>query len=264
MSDRLTVALAQVMGSERIEENVKTMENLALKAADEGAGLLVLPEMFMAKPTKERSPARLAEEDGGRFLEEMKRIAARAGIHITAGAWEASDDPRRPYNALHTVSPEGELKGSYRKLHLFDALSIRESDSMSPGKEKPPVLKIGPVRVGFAICYDLRFPELFRSLSEGGADLVVVASAWYQGPLKEDHWLTLLRARAVENTCYVAGCNLTGSAFCGRSSVFDPFGVPMSGAGEEETLILGRIDPGRIEEVRGKLPCLGHRRRELF
>lgn len=112
---------------------------------------------------------------------------------------------------------------------------------MVPGTALPPVLEIAGIRVGFAICYDLRFPERFQYLSGQGAQLIIVPSGWYQGPMKEDHWLTLLRARAIENTLYVAGCNLIGSSFCGRSSPFDPFGVQLVSAGEEETLLLGKL-----------------------
>ena len=156
------------------------------------------------------------------------------------------------------------MVASYRKLHLFDALSVRESDIMAPGKSLPPVVDVGGILVGLTICYDLRFPELFRYLAGQGAQLVIVSSAWYQGPMKEDHWLTLLRARAIENTCYVAGCNLVGPAFCGRSTLFDPFGVPLAGAGEEPALIFGQVSAGRVAAVRQKLPALENRRRDLL
>ena len=112
--------------------------------------------------------------------------------------------------------------------------------------------------------YDLRFPELFRYLALQGADLIIVPAAWYAGTLKEDHWLTLLRARAIENTCYVAGVNLTGPVFCGRSVVFDPFGVVVADAGENVKLLVAQLDPERVKEVRTKLPTLTHVRPEFF
>jgi predicted amidohydrolase len=135
---------------------------------------------------------------------------------------------------------------------------------MVPSNSLPPVIEIAGIRVGFAICYDLRFPELFRYLSGQEAQLIIIPSAWYQGPMKEDHWLNLLRARAIENTIYVAGCNLTGPSFCGRSSLFDPFGVQLVSAGEEETLLLGKINANRIDIVRQKLPCLLNRCSDLL
>ncbi|MBA3969143.1 MAG: hypothetical protein H0X52_03490 [Gemmatimonadetes bacterium] len=120
------------------------------------------------------------------------------------------------------------------------------------------------MRVGLAICYDLRFPELFRNLVERGADLIVVPSAWYAGPHKEDHWLTLLRARAIENTVYVAGVNLIGSAFAGRTSLIDPFGVITATATESVNTVYGRIASARIAQVRQKLPALSHCRKDLY
>jgi predicted amidohydrolase len=152
----------------------------------------------------------------------------------------------------------------YRKLHLFDALSIRESDRMAPGDALPEIVEAEGLRVGLTICYDLRFPELFRHLSDRGADLILVPSAWYAGPLKEEHWFTLLKARAIENTCYIAGANMAGGPFSARSAVIDPFGVPLAEGGESPGLLFAEIDPDRIGAVREKLPALAHRRRDLM
>jgi predicted amidohydrolase len=264
MNSQLTVALAQVTCGDTPEQNLETASTLAGQAADGGADLLVFPEMFMAQPTAENSPARLAVRDQGHFLEALSRIGADTGLFVAAGGWEASELIGRAYNTLHTVSPEGRMIGSYRKLHLFDALGMCESETMAPGADLPLVLDMNGITVGFAICYDLRFPELFRYLADQGAQLVIVSSAWYQGPMKEDHWLTLLRARAIENTFYVAGCNLVGPSFCGRSTLFDPFGTPVAGAGEEPSLIFGRVCAERVAAVRKKMPCLENRRRDLF
>jgi predicted amidohydrolase len=147
---------------------------------------------------------------------------------------------------------------------LFDALNLRESDLVMPGDELPPVIDIAGLKIGFATCYDLRFPEIFRYLSGQGAQLIIMPSAWYQGAMKETHWLTLLAARALENTLYMAGCNLIGPGFCGRSALFDPFGVQLANAGEAETLLIGKISTDRIDSVRQKLPCLKNRRSDLF
>ena len=135
---------------------------------------------------------------------------------------------------------------------------------MIPGYALPPIFTIKEIRVGVAICYDLRFPELFRNLALRGAQVIVMPSAWYAGPLKEEHWLTLLKARAIENTIYVAGANLIRGAFSGRSSIFDPFGVLIAGGGENPELIIGTISLERINEVRSKLPSLANCRLELF
>ncbi len=264
MDAELSVALAQVGGDVRPAKNLATAGRLARQAAAGGAGLLVLPEMFMARPTADNPPAKVAAADGGRFWSSLAQIAVENRVFVAAGGWEGSDLPDRAFNTVFTFSPHGRVVAAYRKLHLFDALSVRESAILAPGEALPPVIDVGGIRVGFAICYDLRFPELFRHLAVQGAQLVIVSAAWYQGAMKEDHWLTLLRARAIENTCYVAGCNLVGPAFCGRSTLFDPFGVPVAGAGEEPALVFGRVSAMRVAAVRQKLPALEHRRRDLL
>jgi predicted amidohydrolase len=216
--------------------------------------------MFMGLPSVERPPHRIAGDDGGAFAKGLAALAVKTGIHITAGCWEAGPDHRRVYNVAQTFSPEGRTPAAYRKVHLFDALNVRESETMAPGDALPPVLDVAGTRVGFAICYDLRFPELFRHLAVQGAQVIVVPSAWYQGPVKEVHWTTLLQARAIENTLYVAGCNLVGASFCGRSALFDPFGIQVIGAGEGEELLVGTVCADRISAVRKKLPSLENRR----
>jgi predicted amidohydrolase len=261
---RLRIALAQVSADRQPAQNIAAAGDLARRAAAGAAGLLVLPEMFMARPSADNPPAKVAATDGGRFREALAQIAAENGLFVVAGGWEASTQPGRAFNTLFVFTPQGRLAAAYRKLHLFDALSMRESDTLAPGGALPPVIDCGGLRVGFAICYDLRFPELFRYLADQGAQLVIVSAAWYQGIMKEDHWLTLLRARAIENACYVAGCDLVGSPFCGRSTLFDPFGVSLAGAGEEPAMVFGTVSAARVAAVREKLPALNHRRRDLL
>ncbi len=220
--------------------------------------------MFMALPEQGRPLNKVAEPLDGPFVNSLAELASKHGLHIVAGFWERVPDDHRVHNTAVILSPEGKLLDCYRKVHLFDALSIKESDRMIPGSALPPIFTIKGVRIGLAICYDLRFPELFRNLALRGADLILLPSAWYAGPLKEEHWLTLLKARAIENTVYTAGANLTGGPFSGRSAIFDPFGVLIAGAGESPGLVIGKIDIDRIKEVRAKLPSLEHCRLELF
>lgn len=264
MQPDLTIAMAQLKTTPQPAENLAKAETAVHQAVSRGADILVFPEMFMGLPTPKYPPAKIAVTDGGAFLKGLKSLATQAALTISAGCWEVGPDHGRAYNTVYTISPQGRTLAAYRKTHLFDALSVRESDTMAPGHALPPVVEISGIRVGLAICYDLRFPELFRYLAGQGAQLVIVPSAWYQGPMKEDHWLTLLRARAIENTFYVAGCGLIGPSFCGRSALFDPFGVPLANAGEEEELLMGEVNAGRIDGVRRKLPCLQNRRRDLL
>jgi deaminated glutathione amidase len=260
MKNGFTLAMAQVEIASDPRANLKKAQTMADQAAMRGADLLVFPEMFMGLPSADCPPHRMVGDDGGVFAKGLAALAVKTGVHITAGCWEAGPDHRRVYNVARTFSPEGRTLSAYRKVHLFDALSVRESDTMAPGEALPPVVDVAGTRVGFAICYDLRFPELFRHLAVQGAQLIVVPSAWYQGPVKEVHWTTLLQARAIENTLYVAGCNLVGDSFCGRSALFDPFGIQVVGAGEGEALLVGTICADRISAVRKKLPSLENRR----
>jgi deaminated glutathione amidase len=260
----LTIALAQVEGSPVPAENLAIAKRLVAEAAAEKADLIAFPEMFMALPEKGRSLDEVAEPLEGPFMNSLAELANKYGLHIVAGFWEKVPDDHRVHNAAVILTPEGKILDCYRKVHLFDALSIKESDRMIPGSALPPLFTIKGVRTGLAICYDLRFPELFRNLALRGADLILLPSAWYAGPLKEDHWLTLLKSRAIENTVYIAGANLTRGPFSGRSAIVDPFGVLIAGAGESPGLLIGRIDLERIKEVRAKLPALEHCRSELF
>ena len=260
----MKIALAQIEVSHIPDDNLATARHLAAEASQYGTKILIFPEMFMARPGKTTPPSVMAEPLDGAFVSSLSKVAQQHGLHIVACIWEKIPNEDRVYNTAILLSPQGETLTVYRKLHLFDALSIQESDTMLAGNKLPTIIQIGQFNIGLAICYDLRFPELFRQLALQGADLIIAPSAWYAGPLKEDHWLILLRARAIENTCYVAGVNQTGSAFCGRSAVFDPFGVPVADAGEGTKLLFAELDRDRIAEVRSKLPALNHIRSDRF
>jgi predicted amidohydrolase len=265
MNSILTVALAQTTVSRHPKENLQMARNFLRKAAEQGADLIVFPEMFMARPQEGVPLTAVSEPLDGPFVSTLAAMAAEHGIAIVCGVWESvPSEPNRAANIAIALGPDGTLLARYNKIHLFDALSIRESDTMIGGKKTPPLFLLNGIQVGLAICYDLRFPELFRNLAMRGADAVIVPSAWYAGPMKEEHWLTLLQARAIENTLYVAGANLCGAPFAARSAIFDPFGVMLAGAGEGETILSARLESARLEEIRTKLPSLSHVQRDLF
>lgn len=264
MHTELSIALAQLENTADPAINLQKAHRFAQQAVSQGADMLIFPEMYMAFAEPDTPLAKIVEEDNGAFVEGLKALAAETGLTITSGCWEASSSDEHVYNTTYTLGPDGNTLAAYRKVHLFDALNMRESDLVTPGDELPPVIDIAGLKVGFATCYDLRFPEIFRYLSGQGAQLIIMPSAWYQGSMKETHWLTLLAARAVENTLYMAGCNLIGPGFCGRSALFDPFGVQLANAGEAETLLIGKISTARIDSVRQKLPCLQNQRSDLF
>jgi predicted amidohydrolase len=260
----MKIALVQAEATTDKTSNLQNAVSITAQAATEGASLVVFPEMYMALPDGDNSLTKKAERLDGPFVSTLSQSARQHDVTVICGIWEQAPDSNRVFNTAVAILPNGKIAGSYRKLHLFDALSVRESARMLPGEERPPVLDLAGMRVGLAICYDLRFPELFRDLVERGADIIVVPSAWYAGPYKEDHWLTLLRARAVENTGYVAGVNLIGPAFAGRTSLIDPFGVITATATESVNTVYGRIASARIAQVRQKLPALSHCRKDLY
>ncbi|MFZ8855384.1 MAG: nitrilase-related carbon-nitrogen hydrolase, partial [Thermofilaceae archaeon] len=168
----------------------------------------------------------------------------------------------RVYNAAILVD-RGSVRAVYRKVHLFDAYGHRESDVFARGSELA-VLSLGPFTVGLAVCFDLRFPELFRAMALRGADLFVVPAAWYRGPYKEEQWLALTRARAHENVAFLVAVDQTGPLFSGRSTVVTPMGHSLLDLGQEERSISAVLDPSEVKEAREKVPVLSLLRRELY
>jgi predicted amidohydrolase len=176
------------------------------------------------------------------------------------------------YNAAVAFDERGELVAAYRKLHLFDAFGHRESDVVAPGSGLVACTLAG-VRVGLEICYDLRFGELSRALAVGGAVLLVVPAAWAAGPFKEEHWVTLVRARAIENTVWVVAVGQVpdpaepptrAATGVGRSMLVDPLGVVRLDLGPSAGVAVGSVDVGLVETVRAAVPSLANRREDVF
>ncbi|MET3807468.1 putative amidohydrolase [Nakamurella sp. UYEF19] len=241
--------------------NADHLVKSAARAAGDGASLLLAPEgslvSFLQDPT---APVRAAQPLDGPFVSALAAASERHGITISAGTFVPDPSSTRVHNTLAIVQG-GQLVAAYRKIHLYDAFSFVESDAVVPGTDTPPVVEIDGMAIGFATCYDLRFPELFRVLQNAGAQVLALASAWVKGPLKEEHWLTLLRARAIENTCYMVAADQIGRAGVGRSAAFDPFGLPLLDLGNADPGYgLVEVDPARVDEVRKVLPCNEHAR----
>ena len=265
MAVELTISLAQTKLSPLPEENLRTARRFLQRAASSGTDLVVFPEMFMALPQERKSLQEISEPLDGPFVTALSNLASEFDTAIICGLWETvPGEEDRAANVVVTIGSDGALLARYNKIHLFDALNVRESEKMLGGDTPPPIFILKGMRLGLAICYDLRFPELFRDLALRGAEAVIVPSAWYAGTMKEEHWQTLLQARAIENTMYVGGANLCGLPFAARTTIFDPFGAMLAGSGEEEALVTALIERARIDEVRAKLPSLTHMRRELF
>src|SRR4051812_24459519 len=203
----MRVATVQFRSGDDKPENLRRLRALIAQAADDGAELVIAPEAAMRSFGEgDESLAPYAESLDGPFVAGLAEDAKARGITIVAGMFETvEDDPARAYNTVVAISPGGDLIGRYRKLHLFDALGWTESKQLVPGPMDLLTFPCGEITVGVMTCYDLRFPELSRALVDAGATLLALPSAWVAGPHKVDQWSSLVHARAVENTAYVAG-----------------------------------------------------------
>jgi predicted amidohydrolase len=256
------VAVGQFAPSEDTSDNLDAVRRFAEQAQQQGASLLVLPEY--SSFTAPRFDGRIvenAESLDGPFVTAVAQMARQRELAIVAGMIERTPERQTAYNTVVMVGPDGDLAATYRKVHLYDALGVRESEWIEPGEHsETPVMEIDGMRFGVQTCYDLRFPESTRVLLDAGADVVIVVAQWVPGPLKQDHWATLLRARAIENTAYVlaAGqCSPTGS---GHSMIVDPMGVVIAGIGDRVGLISADVQRDRIARVREANPVLSARR----
>ncbi|HVX53184.1 carbon-nitrogen hydrolase family protein [Nocardioides sp.] len=248
----LDIALVQEAATLDPAENRARLEPLTPTGAD----LVVFPEVFARDFGKAGSDVReYAEPLDGPFATEVGRVAAQRGTTIVAGMFERTDD--LPFN---TLVVRGAVEASYRKIHLYDSFGYRESEALTGGAPTPVVVDIGGVPIGLMTCYDLRFPELARALVDAGAELIVVPAAWVAGQRKVDHWRTLLRARAIENTVYVAAAAQPAPRYCGHSMVVDPLGDVLVEAGDGAETVSATIGRERLDEARALNPSLANRR----
>jgi predicted amidohydrolase len=255
----LKVAAAQMAAGEGWQENLAAVTAAIEKAVTEGVDLLVLPEGILARFIGERERIREhAQPLDGPFVTGVAEATRGRDLTVVVGIHEVSDSPR-PYNTL-VVLRAGEIIGLYRKLHLYDAFANRESDNVTPADVVPPLVDVKGFRLGLMTCYDVRFPELARLLTVAGADLLALPAAWVRGPLKEDHWRTMVTARALENTVYVIGSAECGPRNIGRSLIVDPLGVAVAEAAEGPGFITATITRERLETAREQLPVLANRR----
>lgn len=235
-----------------------TAQLAELTAAD-GFDLVVLPEAAMHDfGSTDHDLAAHAEPLDGPFVKLIADEAKRLGATVIAGMFEQTD--ALPFNTLVVVGPDGALRGTYRKIHLYDSFGYRESDRMQAGEIEPVVIEIADHRIGLMTCYDLRFPELARALVDAGADTIVLPAAWVAGDRKLDHWRTLLTARAIENTVYVAAAAQGGERCTGHSLVADPWGSIVVEASSEPAILRTSLDAAEVVQARKTNPSLVNRR----
>ncbi len=257
----MRVSVCQFSATTDVDANLEVISGLVRDAGSHGADLVVVPEAAMhdfGRPEMPLGPA--AQPLDGPFVAAVGRLAKEVSATVVAGMFEVSPDPERPYNTLVVLGPDGDVRASYRKIHLYDSFGYKESDRLVAGDPEPVVLDVGGMTVGLMTCYDLRFPEMGRLLVDAGAQVFAVPAAWVRGPLKEGHWTTLVRARALENTVYVAAAAQTTPAYCGHSMVVDPLGVPLAGLGDEAAVATADVSTDRLAETRRRNPSLDNRR----
>lgn len=255
--------------TEDVEANLSTTERCVGMAAEDGAKLVLVPECF-AYLGPEQGKLELAESlpEGGPILARMQALARDRGVDLVLGGfWERSDDPKKVKNACVHLDATGAVRAVYRKIHLFDVdlpdgTKLMESDTVEPGSE--PVVTDAPFgTLGLSVCYDLRFPELYRRLVDAGAIALAIPAAFTLTTGK-DHWHVLLRARAIEAQSYVLAAAQTGHHFgrrfsYGHALIADPWGTVLAEHGDGEGAVVARLDPEVVARVRRGLPSLAHR-----
>lgn len=269
MTPELTVAAVQLTSTQDVDASLSRSIELARAAVEAGARFVALPENygFLGRDVDKLKHAQSVET--GPFIVPLRELANEYDVYILAGSIpETGPDERHTYNTSVVIGPDGETVSTYRKIHMFDVdladgTSLKESDSVAPG-DGQVVTEIDGWKVGLTICYDLRFPELYRLLSQEGADLFTVPAAFTLHTGK-DHWDVLLRARAIENQCFVLAPDQFGHhgnkrSSWGKSQVIDPWGAQLAVAPDREGFAIATLVAEDLLRVRGQLPCAAHRR----
>ena len=267
----MRAAAVQLNSTDDKDRNLETAERLVRDAARDGAELIALPEKWNLLGPGEALRAG-AEDLDGPTLSAVRSWARELGVHVVAGSIsERVAERDKLSNTSVLVGPDGEVGAAYRKIHMFDVdvggVAYRESDHEEPGTEIV-VSNAADVPVGLTVCYDLRFPELYRILAVRGARVITVPAAFTLHTGK-DHWEPLLRARAIENQAFVLAPNQIGEApphynSYGRSMIVDPWGVPLATAPDEECFVAADLDFALQDRIRESLPSLANRRPESY
>jgi predicted amidohydrolase len=251
-----------------LSKNFTIAEELIDLAIHRGADLVCLPENFpfMGEETEKLTRAKELAEESEKFL---KKMANKYQVTILGGGFPVPTNNGKVYNVAALIDASGIEVARYEKVHLFDVNlpdgnTYRESNTIVAGEKLPPIYKSKELgNLGLSVCYDVRFPELYRHLSQMGAEVLFVPAAFtaYTG---KDHWEVLLRARAIENTCYVIAPAQTGVNYGrrqthGHAMIIDPWGIVLADTGEEPGVAIAEINPSHLEQVRTQMPSLQHR-----
>jgi predicted amidohydrolase len=241
--------------------NLERIASLTAKAAEAGARIVVFPEGAMCDFGEKTDDLHTVSEPlDGRFVTTLSELAAHHRMTVVAGMFERIPGERLIHNSAVVVDPIKGLVGTFHKRHLFDAFGEVESERIRPGEEDPLQIEVDGFRAAVVICYDMRFAGYIERAADEGAELLLAPAAWVAGPLKEEHLSVVARARALDNTIYVAVGGHSGVGYTGRSAIVDPLGAQIAGLGDGEGVATADITHERLKEARVRLPVLAQRR----
>ena len=265
------VSTIQLNSGPNVKVNLYDVKTFIEQIADVGSKLVVLPENFALMPENDADYIKHAEELGdGQIQNYLSDLASSYKIWIVGGTIPIkSKDKDRVMASTITYNEKGKQVSLYNKIHLFDVTLPKSKESYNESKYFMPGDKIEVIdtpigRAGIACCYDLRFPEMSRILTLAGSEVLIAPSAWVKGPMKEEHWITINKTRAIENGCYVVSPDQVGNIYCGRSLVVDPYGKVLVDMKKKQGISFVDIDLKKVKEIRKVLPLLKNRRADTY
>ena len=263
----MKIGVVQFKASTKKENNLKKIISYISKASSKNATLCAFPEFMMFYTNSSQTAkqlANLAETINGNFVITIAKAAKENHIQVIGSFYEKSRKKDRVYDTSFIIDQLGNVISTYRKIHLYDALGFKESNKMVSGSKITKPVKTSLGKIGMMICYDLRFPEMARSLSVAGSEVLVVPSAWVKGNMKEEHWITINKTRAIENGCYVIAPDQVRNIYCGRSLVVDPYGKILLDMKKKQGIGFVNIDLNKVKQTRKILPLLKNRRTDIY
>jgi deaminated glutathione amidase len=269
-SKKFRAAIVQMKSSINKQDNLLESIKYIKEAADRQADYIFFPEFQMAFTSNSQPIDELyaiAETlPSSKFIKKLCHYSQKYNIGIVGTFFEKNNQQtgKKVFDTAFSTDRNGKIVSVYRKLHLYDAFGFKESSKFSRGDRIPNPILTSIGKIGLMICYDVRFPELSRILTVKGSDIIVIPSGWIHGIMKEEHWITMLKARAIENGVYVIAPNQVGNIFCGRSMIIDPLGSILTDLGDKIGIETVDIQRKRIEEVRKALPLLKNRRNDIY
>jgi deaminated glutathione amidase len=268
MSEVCRIAVVQLKSDTDKMKNLAQSKDYIKEARYKKAQIICFPEFQMGFSPSDQKPIELREisetVNTSNFVRSLSRYAKENGIDIISTIYEKVRTKNKVFDSALAIKKNGVIMAHYRKIHLYDALGFRESDKFLAGNSIEKPFQFDAAKIGLMICYDIRFPEMSRILSVQGAELLVIPSAWVHGIMKEEHWQTFIKARAIENGIYVIAPDQIGNIYTGRSMVVDPFGTVLLDMGNKEGMEVVELEKSDIIKVRAQLPLLKNRRTDVY